>query len=62
MLDSNKVNHFTNGKCSVIIHDDYYEIQSEDEFGHIQYFTKDLIIYHLIGYLTYYGLMDKDYK
>lgn len=68
-----KYNHnFTNSKCCIIYHKgtkgeynttkrteyEYYEIQSE--IG--SYFTENVIIYHLIGYLTYYGYMDKNYK
>ncbi len=46
-----------NDKCEVIVHKGNYEIITDEG----QYFTPDHLIYHLIGYLTYYNLMDKNY-
>ena len=60
--------NFTNSKCHIIVHIDesdydgglvsYYTVQTSEYFTH----SPDLQIYWLIGYLTYYGYMDKDYK
>lgn len=51
---------FSNERCTVLIHNDegIYEVKSED--GSV--FSRNYEIYWLIGYLTYNGLMDKDYK
>lgn len=53
-----------NNNCSVrIVHGEYYRIKvfkSElNEVGNL--YSRDLNIYWLIGVLTYYGLIDKNY-
>lgn len=54
-----RLKFFRNDKCIVIIHDDCYEVMNADGGS---YYTGSHVIYELIGYLTYYGLMDKCYK
>ncbi len=54
-----KLNIFRNEKCTIIIHNDYYEIMNTEGGS---YYTNSHIIYELIGYLTYNELMNKDYK
>lgn len=49
---------YKNDKCLVHIYKKSYEIL----WQHGTYFTENFNIYHLVGYLTWYGLMDKDYK
>ena len=60
-----KLNGFTKGKqcfyndmCCVVIHKDHYEIDRLD--GRV--YSDNLSIYWLIGVLTYYNLIDKNYK
>jgi hypothetical protein len=50
---------YGNDFCSVILEDDHYAIC--DNEGNVWY-SHDHTIYTLIGYLTYYGYMDKNYK
>ena len=59
-----EVSVYTNGKCMVRIHRVHYEIFSRDwpdtdEPGYV--FSRDLNFYWLVGALTWYGLIDKDY-
>ncbi len=53
-----------NNKCSVTVYQNYYDVMmfigDFGELGHL--YSKDLNIYWLIGVLTYYGLIDKNYK
>lgn len=53
---------YSNGDCKVIIHEDHYEVrfQHGQEWGSM--YSKDLIIYWLIGVLTWNDLIDKNYK
>ena len=52
-----KKQHFQKDSCTVIIHDMCYEVNDgKSAYG------PNLEIYWLIGYLTYYGYMDKNYK
>lgn len=63
-VDSNGV--FTNGLCEVRINEqDLYYVVGRNEFDLGEYgfmFSHDLNIYWLIGVLTYYGLIDKNYE
>lgn len=52
-------NVYSNDYCSIAIEEDEYAIC--DNEGNT-YYTEDHRIYHLIGYLTYCGYMDKNYK
>ncbi len=62
----NPANFFSNGKCRIILRKnengngycDFYEISTPEGIC----CSSDPNIYWLIGYLTYYGLMDKNYK
>ena len=57
--------NFTNNKCHIIVHNNesqwnnnHYEVQTPEGYT----CSPDLQIYWLIGYLTYYGYIDKNYK
>ncbi len=52
-------NSYGNGICNVVIEEDHYAVANND--GDAMY-SKDLNIYWLIGVLTYYGYMSKNYK
>lgn len=54
-----KQNLFRNKLCYVEIFDDYYSVQDKSEG--VMY-SKDLNIYWLIGVLTYYNFIDKNYN
>lgn len=49
---------YSNGRCEVRIINDGYQVSSEN--GVV--YSEGHNIYWLIGYLTYTGLMSKDYK
>lgn len=51
---------YTNGKCKVNIFYDCIEITSKENGERV--YSDDHNIYWLIGYLTYYNLMDKNYN
>ena len=51
-------NRYTNGKCSIVITHNY-SVMDED-FSVT--FSDDLNIYWLVGVLTWYGYIKKDYK
>jgi len=50
---------YGNDLCNVVIEEDHYAVA--DNTGGVTY-SKDLQIYWLIGILTYYGYMSKNYK
>jgi hypothetical protein len=52
-------NIYKNRKCKIIIHSDCYEVKLKFKYSA---HSDNLNIYWLIGYLTYYNLIDKDYK
>ena len=55
---SHSVREFKNDKCSIYIEgDDYISIEYDED----TYYVDSLNLYHLIGFLTYQGLMDKNY-
>lgn len=56
--------NWCNNNCDVKIHKDFYSILAYGkEFGEDCFmYSRDLNIYWLIGVLTYYGLIDKNYK
>jgi len=69
--DFNKIDdyNYSNDKCDVIIVNDvdnpFYRIIDNDKenLEHDVYIdSHDLSLYWLIGYLTYYKLMNKNYK
>lgn len=51
-------NVIKNSKCKIIIDERNYSVETKE--GVI--YSPDLNIYWLIGYLTYYGLMTKNYR
>jgi hypothetical protein len=58
-----KENTFTNDKCTVILLEDCYQIDFNDpDHGDVSSYTTSESIYHLIGILTWYDLMDRNYK
>lgn len=50
---------YVNEFCNIVIEEDHYAVA--DNTGGVMY-SKDLQIYWLIGVLTYYGYMSKNYK
>ena len=54
-----KKNVYFNNKCSIMINRGNYGVMNNDWDT---MFSNDLNIYWLIGVLTYYGYMDKNYK
>ena len=52
-------NSYANDKCNVVITKNFYEVSNND--GETMY-SNNLNIYWLIGVLTYYGYMNKNYK
>ena len=53
-----KNNRYANDRCCVVITYNYSVM--DNNFNST--YSDNLNIYWLIGYLTYYNLMDKDYK
>jgi coproporphyrinogen III oxidase-like Fe-S oxidoreductase len=53
------VANFANNRCNVVISQDGYAVSNND--GNTMY-SNDHNIYWLIGVLTYYEYMDKNYK
>ena len=49
---------YTNGKCLVIIKKDHYIIENKNKD---KFYSEDLNIYWLIGFLTFYDFIDKNY-
>ncbi len=54
-----KKNSYTNDKCNVVILSNGYCVA--DNSGY-EMFSKNCNIYWLIGVLTYYDFIEKDYK
>ena len=58
-----KENTFTNDKCTVIILEDCYQVIFDyPEVGEVSTYTDSLSMYHLVGILTWYDLLDRNYK
>jgi hypothetical protein len=56
-------NIYHNSECTVIVHDNYYEIQfDQPEVGEVIMYTDSWSIMHLVGLLTWYDLIDKNYN
>jgi hypothetical protein len=55
-----KNNVFVNDKCYVIFRVDFYEVKPIN--NEWMMFSESLQIYWLIGVLTYYSFIDKNYK
>ena len=53
---------YRNSECTIIVTEDQYEIQFTQEGDEVSMYTDSLSIYHLIGILTWYDLMDRNYK
>lgn len=54
---------YSNDKCTVTIDKDFYSViifNKDFEYGFM--YSQDLNIYWLIGVLTYYNLIDRNYK
>ena len=54
--------HFQNDKCEIFINHPYYGIYFTYINKPIEMFSNDLNIYWLVGVLTWYDLIDKNYK
>jgi hypothetical protein len=50
--------YFLSDSCSITMERDHYVVKTDEG----EWFSNDLLIYSLIGYLTYNGLMDKNYN
>ena len=56
-------NNYYNSECTVLVADKYYEVMFKDPIcGGSSMFTDSWSIYHLIGILTWFDLIDKNYK
>jgi len=53
---------FYNDKCQIKIFSDVYKITFDESGNDYSMYSKNHNIYWLIGVLTYYGLMDKNYN
>lgn len=51
---------YANDKCAVVVHSKYYQVVFFEDGGCMC--SEDLNIYWLIGVLTYYGLLNKNYN
>ena len=48
---------------TIIVTEDQYEVQfTEPDLGEVSMFTDSLSVYHLVGILTWFNLIDKNYK
>ena len=52
-------NSYANHNCNVTYEDGYYGVSDNDGWA---MYSKDENIYWLIGVLTYYGYIDKNYN
>ena len=56
-------NNYYNSECTIIVNKDYYEVQFiEPDLGEVSMYTDSLSVYHLVGILTWFNLIDKNYK
>jgi hypothetical protein len=53
---------YTNGKCTIKFLEDSYEVTFEMDGELAQVFSANLNIYWLIGVLTYYNLIPRQYQ
>ena len=54
---------YRNSECTVIVLDDCYQIDFDYlEYERVSMYTDSLSIYHLVGILTWYDLLDRNYK
>lgn len=58
-----EANVFSNEKCILKVEDHYYEIQyDEPTVGEVTMYTDNWSIPQLAGVLTWYNLIDRNYK
>lgn len=59
-------NTFSNALSTVVIHDDYYQVifmYPDYNLGdNVEMFTESLNIFQLVGILTWFGLIDRNYS
>lgn len=59
-------NTFSNALSTVVIHDDYYQVifmNPDYNLGdNVEMFTESLNIFQLVGILTWFGLIDRNYS
>jgi len=54
---------YTNPNCTVIVTGDQYQVIFDyPEVGEVSTYTDSLSMYHLVGILTWYDLIDRNYK
>jgi hypothetical protein len=62
-FEKKEANIYTNSECTIVVTKDYYEVQFiEPDLGEVSMYTDSLSVYHLIGILTWFNLIDKNYK
>lgn len=55
-------NVYYNPQCTINVVEDSYEISFESDFGEdVTMYTHSHSIYHLIGILTWFNLIDRNY-
>jgi hypothetical protein len=55
-------NQYSTSDCTVIVTKDYYEIQFIQDGLEVSMYTDSLSIYHLVGILTWFNLIERNYK
>jgi hypothetical protein len=59
-------NTFSNALSTVVIHDDHYQVifmyPDYDLGDNVEMFTESLNIFQLVGILTWFGLIDRNYS
>lgn len=57
-------NQYSGEKCYVTIHKDYYQVIHYEEafLEHMDWFSTDLTIYTLMGYLSWNGFIERGYE
>lgn len=61
-FSSARENQYSTIDCTIIVTEDQYEIQFIEEGLEVSMYTDSLSIYHLIGILTWFNLIDRNYK
>ena len=62
-FEKQKNNRYDNLKCIITVLDGYYQIDwNHIKYGEISTYTDSYSILHLVGILTWNGLIDRNYK
>lgn len=59
-----KENTYFNDKCTVVIYEDYYEVEYYEEavFDYVFFYTDSLSLPNLLGKLLWMELIDRDFS